>query len=255
MTLLPEGIGAVAAVAVIVSSFFTAAVTAAFGIGGGLLLLAIMGGALPPLAVVPVHGVAQLASNTSRLAILRRDVVWPAIGWFVVGSMIGATIGAKVYVSLPPWLLRLGVGVFVLVTTWGPKPAAFQPGPRTFAGVGAVGSFLSMFFGATGPIAAAMLAATGWDRMRVVATHAAAMTAQHGIKSLAFGAIGFTFAPWAAIITGIVVAGVAGSWVGARILKRLPEATFQRGFKLALTVAATYLIVRGLIDASAARAE
>ncbi|MEO1015811.1 MAG: sulfite exporter TauE/SafE family protein [Pseudomonadota bacterium] len=251
MPLLPEDLSPLAAGLVIVASFFTSALTAALGIGGGLLLLAIMGAALPPMAVVPVHGVAQLASNASRLAILRAHVVWPAIGWFALGGLLGATLGARLYVDLPAWALRIGVGAFVLAAAWGPKPASLRPGPRSFASVGAVGSFLSMFFGATGPIAAAMLAATGWPRLNIVGSHAAAMTAQHGIKSLAFGAVGFAFWPWASVIAGIVVAGAGGSWVGSKILKRLPEAAFQRGLKLALTAAAVYLIARGLLDAAA----
>ncbi len=252
MALIPESISPLAACLVVIASFFTSALTAAMGIGGGLLLLAIMGAALPPIAVVPVHGVAQFASNASRLAILRAHVVWPAIGWFTLGGLIGAALGARLYVDLPAWALRIGVGGFVLATALGPKPQSLRPGPRSFAAVGAVGSFLSMFFGATGPIAAAMLSATGWARLNIVGSHAAAMTAQHGIKSLAFGAVGFAFGPWAAIIGGIVVAGALGSWVGSKILKRLPERTFQRGLKVALVVAGSYLIVRGLIDAQAA---
>ncbi|MEM9263205.1 MAG: sulfite exporter TauE/SafE family protein [Pseudomonadota bacterium] len=248
MSFLPEGLTAEAAAIVVIAAFFTSAVTAAFGIGGGLLLLAVMGTTLPPAAVVPVHGVAQLGSNLSRFTLLRRDVVWPALGWFAAGCLLGSFIGASVYIGLPPWLLRLGVGIFVIATVWAPKPSNFNPGPRTFASVGAVGSFLSMFFGATGPIAAAAYGATGWGRMNIVATHAAAMTTQHGVKSLAFGIVGFDFFAWATLIAAIVSAGALGSIVGARILIGMPEALFQRGFRWALTITATYLIIRGAMD-------
>ena len=41
--LLPEGIGAGAALLLAVASFFTSALTAAFGVGGGVAMLALMG--------------------------------------------------------------------------------------------------------------------------------------------------------------------------------------------------------------------
>ena len=51
-----------------VAAFLTATVSGVIGFGGGMLLIAIMPMFLPPLAVVPVHGVVQLASNASRMA-------------------------------------------------------------------------------------------------------------------------------------------------------------------------------------------
>ncbi len=247
--LLPESISALAAASVVAASFFTALLTAAFGLGGGLVLLAAMSVALPPAAVIPIHGVAQFGANFSRLALLRKHVVWPIIIWFAGGGAIGAFLGAQLYLDLPSWALRAGVAAFILFMVWGPKPKSFAPGPRTFFGVGAVGGLLTMFFGATGPLAASMLSATDHDRLGTVSTHAAAMVAQHGLKSIAFGAIGFAFGPWAAIIIGIILAGFAGSWVGTRILHRMPEAQFQKGFRFVLTAIALYLAALSLREA------
>ena len=99
-----------------------------------------------------------------------------------------------------------------------------------------------MFFGATGPVVAGMLSAAQFDRMKTVATHAAAMTVQHGLKSLAFGFLGFAYGEWIWVIAGILVAGYAGSYAGARLLKAMPEARFQQGFKWLLTAVALYLL-------------
>jgi uncharacterized membrane protein YfcA len=244
-TLAPDGVSPLLAAAVVLASFFTAALTASFGLGGGLALLAIMSATLPAAAVIPVHGVAQFGSNFSRAALQRSHVVWPIILWFALGSALGSLIGGKIYVALPEGALKAAVGAFVLITVWGPKPKAFSPGPRTFFATGAVGAFLSMFFGATGPIAATMLSVARLDKLQTVATHAAAMVFQHGLKTLAFGVFGFAYGKWALFIAAILIAGYLGAWAGTRLLKAMPEEKFRRGFRFILTAFGIYLLGGG----------
>ncbi|MEO0399058.1 MAG: TSUP family transporter [Pseudomonadota bacterium] len=251
MTLLPEGVGALAALLVIAASFIGAFVTAAFGLGGGLFLLAVMGAAFPALSIVPVHGVAQLGANASRFGFLARHAVWPSIAWFATGAVIGAALGARLYVAVPPWILKLAIAGFILIALFAPKLRGFNPSPAVFGGAGAVSSVLTMFVGATGPFVAGVLTTSAYNRLQLVSTHAAMMAAQHGLKTLAFGALGFAFAEWAFIITGIVLAGFAGSWLGARRLAKTTEGQFQQIFKMILTGLALYLMVSGILDALA----
>lgn len=246
--LLPADLPLWAAVAAIVASFFTAALTAAFGLGGGLALLAIMSAVFPAPAVIPIHGVAQLGSNTSRFILQRRHIVWPIALWFTGGGVLGAVGGGRIAVDLPTWGLQAGVGFFILYTLWGPKPLGRSPGPRTFFTTGAVAAFLTMFFGATGPIAATMVARVNLDRHHTTATHAACMVGQHTLKILVFGLLGFAYASWLPIIAAILATGFAGTFVGTRVLKKMPEAVFARGFKGLLSGLALYLLVSALIS-------
>lgn len=247
-SLLPDGVSPLFAALVVLAAYFTSALTAAFGLGGGLALLAVMSALLPAPAVIPVHGVAQLGSNASRFTLQRAHVVWPILLWFSLGGVLGAALGGRVWVGLPEWALRGAVGLFILVTVWGPKPKSFEPGPRTFFATGAVGSFLTMFFGATGPIAATMLSATKLDRLALTATHAACMVAQHLLKIIAFGFLGFAFAEWASLIIAIVAAGFLGAWTGVALLKAMPEEKFRTGFRFVLTFFGCYLIAVALWD-------
>ncbi len=240
---LPDGVPLWAAVVSVIAAFLAAALTAAFGIGGGLALLAVMSVVFPAPAVVPVHGVAQLGSNAGRFILQMKDTIWPIVFWFAGGGVIGALIGGRLAVELPVWALRAGVAIFILYTIWGPRPRGFSPGPVTFFSTGAVGSFLTMFFGATGPIAATMLSATKLNRLNMVATHASCMVAQHGLKILVFGVLGFAYAPWVWLILAILGFGFLGTWLGTHSLRRMPEEVFRRGFRYVLTVIAAYLLV------------
>ncbi|MEM6745574.1 MAG: TSUP family transporter, partial [Pseudomonadota bacterium] len=177
MTLLPPDMGWALFAALTGTSFFTSALTAAFGIGGGAALLAILASLLPPAALIPVHGVVQLGSNAGRTAIMARQAVLGALAPFAAGSVLGAALGASVAVALPPWAVQLGVGAFILWSVWGRIPA---PGPGrglTLAAAitGALTTFLTMFFGATGPFVAAWTKTLGLDREALVATNGAMM--------------------------------------------------------------------------------
>jgi len=240
--LLPDGLPLWAAAAAVFASFFTSALTAAFGLGGGLALLAVMSTVFPAAAVIPVHGVAQLGSNTGRLLLQKTEVVWPIVLWFTAGGLLGAAFGGRLAVDLPAWALRAGVGAFILFTVWGPRPKSFSPGPTSFFATGAIGAFLTMFFGATGPIAATMLSATKLDRLNITATHAACMVAQHSVKIAIFGLLGFAYANWVLLIVAILITGFAGTVLGTRFLRRMPEALFKRGFRFVLTLIALYLL-------------
>lgn len=245
---LPDGVPVWAAIISVVAAFLASALTAAFGIGGGLALLAVMSVVFPAPAVVPVHGVAQLGSNAGRFILQFRDTVWPIVLWLSAGGLIGALIGGRVAVELPVWALRGGVAIFIFYTVWGARPKGFSPGPTTFFSTGAVGAFLTMFFGATGPITATMLSATKLDRLGKVATLATCMVVQHGLKVLVFGALGFAYGAWVWLIIAILSFGFAGTWLGTHYLRRMPEALFERGFKFVLTIIAAYLLLAAIVE-------
>ena len=111
-------------------SFCTSALTAVIGLGGGILLISVMTGLLPAAAVVPVHGVVQLASNASRASFGLRHVEWRVCGPFIVGAVVGAAIGSRFVMALPSAYLPLIIGCFVLISVWIPglKRAFRLPG-------------------------------------------------------------------------------------------------------------------------------
>ena len=91
--ILPPEIGWPVALALMATSFGTSAVTAAFGLGGGVMLLAVLASVLPPAALIPVHGLVQLGSNTGRTLVLRADVARGVLVPFLIGSLVGITAG------------------------------------------------------------------------------------------------------------------------------------------------------------------
>lgn len=244
--LLPPEVGPLFAGALILTSFATSALTAAFGIGGGLALLAVMAAGLPMATVVPVHGIVQLGSNAGRAVVLKDHIDWPAAGWFSAGGLVGAAAGGLMAARAPDDLLKIAVAAFILLMVWGPKPPAIGRGSIALAGGGAFGGVLTMIVGATGPITAALLSARRMAPMPQVATFSACMTAQHLTKGAVFGALGFAFAPWIPLTAAMIATGFLGTIAGAQILKRLPPDRFRQAFQVVMTVVALQLGIAGV---------
>jgi uncharacterized protein len=75
-----------------------------------------MATAMPPLALIPVHTVVMLGSGATRTMIMWRHVMRPAVLPFVIGSVVGAAAGARVFVALTTVWLEFILGAFILLT-------------------------------------------------------------------------------------------------------------------------------------------
>ncbi len=241
--ILPPEIGWPVALALMAASFGTSMLTAAFGIGGGAVLLAILANLLPAAALIPVHGVVQLGSNTGRALTLLPHIARKIVVPFVLGSLLGIALGAMFVVQLPPAAIKLGVGAFILWSVVA-KPPAFFRRSAWAAGIGS--SFLTMFFGATGPFVAAYVKTQELGRMAYVATHATCMTAQHLLKVIAFGLLGFAFGAYLGLIVGMVAFGFLGTLAGRQVLMRIDEKRFGLALNAILVILAARLIWDGV---------
>lgn len=239
---MPPGLDLAATWLLVIAAGCTSAVTASLGIGGGVLLLAIMALVMPPAAIIPVHGVVQLGSNANRALMTVRHINLRVIAWFAPGVVVGAALGSLLLVELPLALVQLAIALFILLLCWGP------PIPRVATGrVGTLlasimTTFISLFVGATGPLVAAFVKQQqGGERFSTVATFAAAMSLQHAPKALVYGAAGFIFRDWLGLMVMMIAAGALGTWAGLRLLTHVSDQRFARIFNVLLTLLALRL--------------
>ena len=236
--LLPVGLAPWAAIALVALSAFTSFISAAFGLGGGLVLVAVMATLMPAVALVPVHGAVQIGSNFGRAAVMLRHIQWPVILQLTLGGTAGAVIGGLIAVRLPDWILFLAVGSFVLWSAWGKVPVTTGRGVLMLGG--AASGFLTMFIGGTGPLVTAVIKTLNLDRMAHVGSQAGAMVLQHGLKIGVFGLLGFNYAPYLPLVIAMIATGFLGTLVGRRVLHGMGDDRFR----IALTILLTLLGLR-----------
>lgn len=246
LALAPPGVPAWATLVLLPASTLASFVTAAFGVGGGVMLLAVMTVFLPVPVVIPLHGVIQAGSNVGRIALTWRHVQWPILAAFAAGAAVGATAGSQLLVRLPQAWMELALGAFILWTCWGPMPRVHRGSLATIGAGGALTSLLTLFVGATGPFVGAFLRALHLDRLHHVGTFSACMVLQHGLKIAVFGLVGFAFGPYVPFLAVMLVAGFIGTCIGRLVLERIDDALFRRGLTLLLTVLALRLVYSGV---------
>jgi uncharacterized membrane protein YfcA len=239
---LPEGLTLFSAALLIFASFFTSALTAAVGVGGGLLMLGLMTYIVPIAALIPVHGLVQLGSNTGRSYLQRDHINWPIVRFFLAGSLLGVLLGAMIFIRMPLDILKGVLGLFILVIVWVKLPQLKKANPIVVAIGGAGTTFVSLFVGATGPLVAVFLSKLFDSHKQMVATHGMTMTVQHLLKVIAFGFVGFAFWNWLPLVLLIVISGFAGTKFGTVLLGKVPEEKLKLGFKIVITVVAFDLL-------------
>ncbi|MBO0663593.1 sulfite exporter TauE/SafE family protein [Jiella sp. MQZ9-1] len=242
---LPPDLSGGAVALLVAVSFFTSALTAAFALGGGITLIAVLSLVLPVAVLVPVHAVVQLCSNAGRLMVQRRAVAWRVMPPFLLGALAGAWIGAHTVVALPEATLDLVLGAFILIVTFAKIPKVAGVGRLGTALAGLFTTLLAMFVGAAGPVNAALFAKAFPDRQRLVATLAAINASQHALKLVAFFALGVTLSDYAGLIALMAASGFAGTLAGTALLKRLDERLFRLALTVILALLAIDLLRRG----------
>ncbi len=245
MDTLHAGLGWPVAATLLAFSFASSLITVAFGIGGGAVMLAVMATLLPATAIIPVHGLVQLGSNVGRAAIMVKYMRLDLLGGFTLGALIGISLGGTFVVQLDAGWIQVGVGLFILWSILANPPAFLR---RSGAVTGVFSSFLSMFFGGTGPFVATYVKAQQLERHAHVASHAMLMTVQHLLKTLTFGFLGFAFAQWAGLIALLIGFGVMGTLTGRLLLARIDERRFKMALNAILAVLAIRLIYAGGTD-------
>jgi uncharacterized protein len=230
----------------LLASFCTAFVGAISGAGAGLMLLTIMAFVFPPTVLVPVHTVVQLGTGSSRVFIMRRYVMRGTLLPFLIGASLGAALGSQIIVALPTAALQGMIGTFVLIVSWLPKFGRSSATIRQYAFLGFITTLLGMFISATAVLLAPFVAAASPDRRNYAATVAALMAMGHLVKLVAFGLLGVALAAYVPLMLSMIFTAILGTWIGSRVLDRIPERIFRISLQILLTCLALRLVWIGL---------
>ena len=243
MDLGPETLILLVAAAVLASTL--AAVT---GCGGAAVLLPVLVFAFGTRAAIPILTVAQLVGNASRVWFNRRELDYRVVGWFSLGAVPLGLMGGLLFAQAPLGALTRLLGAFLLlVVAWRRLRPRTQVRPtrRGFALIGGGAGFLSALLGSVGPIMAPFFLAYGLVKGAYIGTEALSTVVMHVSKLLAYRSA--SVLPGSSIAAGLLLGPlmVAGSWIGKRIVDRLPERVFVLLIEAVMTIAGLLFLVRG----------
>ncbi|HET6381116.1 MAG TPA: sulfite exporter TauE/SafE family protein [candidate division Zixibacteria bacterium] len=219
------------------------AVAAIVGFGIGSLLTPALGAVIGTKAAVAVVAVPHLVATAVRLWALRRSVDRRVLLTFGLASAVGGLLGALLHAAITSPVLAAVLGLLLILAggleLTGLGRRLRFPGPWAIAAGLASGAFGGLV-GNQGGIRSAALLRFDLSPQALVATATASAIlvdlARLPVYLVTSGAQ--LVASWPTIL--LLTAGVVlGTFVGAPILRRLPDPIFRRGL-------ATVLILLGL---------
>lgn len=191
---------------------------------------------------VPILTVAQLIGNASRVWFNRRELNLAVVRWFSLGAVPAAILGAILFSQASSVILiRLLGGLLVLTVVYRHlrKGRMAPPAMRlqAFFPLGVCFSFLSALLGSVGPLMAPFFLAFGLVKGAYIGTEACASLVMHATKIVAYGGTS-TLTPRGVEVGLMMGAGLlAGSYLGSRIVDRLPPRIFVYLVEAALVAA------------------
>lgn len=230
------------------AALFASTLAAVTGFGGAAVLLPVLVGAFGVRDAIPILTVAQLIGNGSRVWFNRRELNWRVVAWFALGGVPMALLGGYLFAEAPLKFLTRLLGAFLLmIVAWRHlRPRRTKPFPTpAFAGIGAGASFLSALLGSVGPIMAPFFLAYGLVKGAYIGTEALSTVVMHVTKLVAYRQT--SVLTGASVLIGLALGPIMvfGSWLGKRIVDRLPEKVFVAIIEGVLIVAGLVFLVRG----------
>ncbi len=247
----------------------TATISGIVGMGGGILLLAIMFCFLPFDQAIPLHAAVQIVTHITRIIAFFKHVDWKTVRRYLLGVIPGCALAALILASLgepgraEPYF-KIAIGLYILVATFLPNvqslngrlpPSrgviASSGGRHDFTILGLVTGTAALTVGAVGPLIAPLFARRGFVKERLIATKAVCGMGTHALKIVAFSLLGtIEFTRFSTLLAAMWVAVILGTILGKKILTYVSNEVFVLIYRIALTAAGLkVLIVDGLWQA------
>jgi uncharacterized membrane protein YfcA len=176
-----------------------------------------------------------------------RDLDLKVVGWFALGAMPMAALGAWIFTISSPALLTRLLGAFMLgFVMW--RHLNTQPLPKCsaawFLPLGAGYGFLSGVVQAAGSLLAPFYLAYGLSRNAYIGTDAFATALMQSAKLATLSAAPFVTPPVAIIGVVLIPFMILGAYVGRRTVERLSERAFTLIIETVMVISGLYFLLR-----------
>ncbi len=179
-------------------------------------------------ASVPILTVSVLLGNASRVYFNRRELDWKLVLWFSAGSLPLAIAGSFVYVNLPTFWIKKGIGAFLIFCVLLQRiHKDFHLTQRwVFLPLGMVTGFLSALIGGVGPISSPFFLAFGLTKEAFVGTEALCAVGMHLVKSVTYSRLNILNQRelYVGLSFGLIMS--VGSYAAKKILERMSRRAF-----------------------------
>ena len=228
-----------------VVAFIASTLSGIVGFGGAMIFLPVLIAVYGVRASVPILTVSVLLGNASRVYFNRRELDLRLVLLFSLGAIPFAIWGSFVYVALPTFWIKKGIGIFLLVTVLlrHIHPHFKLTHAWVFVPLGAVTGFLSALMGGVGPVSSPFFLAYGLTKEAFVGTEALCAVGMHLVKSITYNRLNVLSGKLLLIGLGFGLVMSGGSYVARKVLERISRQKFLLLVEILLTVIGFQMLI------------
>lgn len=216
-------------------AFVAFALSMVCGGGAGLLLIPVLGYALPAAQVPAALSVGTSVSSMTKLYLFFGQIHWRMVRHFLPFALLGVCIGAWLLSYLAPMYIELCMAIFLVSNL----PYLFKKAPAPsqeksaysyafLKYIGLLAGFISALTGAVGVLFNGVYLRYGLSKEEIVATRAANEICLHIVKLCLYA--GFGLLTLQALYIGLLVAvaAVAATYLMKFVLPKISIAVFSK---------------------------
>ncbi|NVC95373.1 sulfite exporter TauE/SafE family protein [Vibrio natriegens] len=228
-------------------SMVTSAIAGVIGFGGGMLLIAILPNILSPSLIIPIHGVTQLASNSSRMFFSLSHVRWSLLPKFLAGSLVGMLLFGLFLSNISFEYVPAAIGTYILLNLWSKRFAHFIRRYESYYLIGFLQTGLGLIVGAVGPLSLSVLTKQLKSNNEVIATSSMFLTLSHLAKIPVYAAVSSDLVSNMNLIVYMVIGSILGSFIGTKARFKAGNNKIILVIKILLTLLAVRMLVAVLV--------
>ena len=225
--------------------FFASIISAVFGFGTALVVLALGSHVLPIKETIALATVLFAATTISKSVLFTKHIDWKVVAIMSLASLPFAYLGATLLVHVPAQLLKRLVGIMVLTYVAMTYFKLFPKIRIATAGLifgSAAYGFLSGLLGSGNLIKAILFKEMNITKEAFVGAMAATSVLANLAKLTAYTKAGLITMNLLWPITGLIIAGASASLLGRSILKGISVNQFERCVQAVLVISALGLL-------------
>ena len=229
-----------------VVAFLAAVVASLAGFGAATLTIPLLALIIDVKQAIILIAFFHGFSSLFKVVQLRRSVDVRTTLWYGIPAVVTAVVGAYLLDVVAPGVIGLAVGIFLalfavlslLNISWKPPDS-----PPVLVAGGIVTGFVTGLIGLGGAIRGAFLFTAGRKKDVYIATSAAIALAIDIARSVTYLSRGALESRYYWFIPVLLVISFAGTWLGVKVLRWLPESIIKRVVLVMLLFVSVFFIL------------
>ena len=206
--------------------------------------MGVFGLLLPVQSAMVLHGVAQTASNGSRIWLYRSHINWSVLAFYSLGAAISLLAFVSLALVTNRALLFILIGSFPFLAYLLPKNIRLNIEHKFTAVIcGVVVTAIQMLAGASGPALDVFYLHSNMTRHQIMGTKAITQTLGHIIKLMYYAWLVASEVDLVWYVYVVIVAvAIFGNWLGKAILQHISDQQFRSVGKYVVMVISLFYL-------------